>query len=136
MTDREFKPVTECLVLLILRFTVPVARFMVRVRVSLSYLLWCVCLHLPDAWELLNYFGFFFRGNHSICICRCDVSVGRGEFGIFLHHHHELEPLETLDIMLYCFILTVLFKWVWIWKTVRNMCIHSLTYNVFRNNLL
>ena len=43
-----------------------------------------------------------FRRNYSICSCWFVVSVGGGEFGIFLHHH--LEP--SLSYFYFCSFLS------------------------------
>ena len=43
----------------------------------------------------------FFRGNCSICICRVSVSVGGGEFRLFLCHHLKLEPSCMIILKVY-----------------------------------
>lgn len=56
------------------------------ISVSPNYLDFAVCCE--GGAQLV--FRSFSKGIYSICNCRFSVSVGRGEFRIFLHHH--LEP--------------------------------------------
>lgn len=63
--------------------------------------------HLPDMKGSLHQFLVFFRGNGAIHSCRLGVSVGEGEFRIFLCCHLEPEPTVSSDAIQNYYLLTV-----------------------------
>lgn len=58
---------------------------------NVGFLSFAECVEVTQL--VFRFFAFFFpRGTSSICSCRYSVSVGGGEFRIFLRHHQEHIP--------------------------------------------
>lgn len=75
--------------------------------------MWFFCSEL---WRSCSpSFQVFFRGKWSICNCSFGVSLGGGEFRIFLHCH-----LGSLPHMIFLFILVyVIWVWCsWVWLSL------------------
>lgn len=67
-----------------------------RLSLSLPCLLWCgLILICPLGRSCSASFQVILRGNYSSCSYRSGVSVGGGEFRIFLHCQFEPPPLKT-----------------------------------------
>lgn len=84
--------------------------FVILSNCRLLFLIYCFilcvpCLFLlswcfPSTLSCRDYISSFqvpFRGNYSVCNCVLIVSIGGGEFRIFLQHH--LESLSNVSVL-------------------------------------